>query len=57
MWVTGMRCPPSSKFMGPRPLGALVSRLLVGWLLVFTLLGWLLGWLVGWLLVDWFPDM
>ena len=47
----------------PPPLCALVPGLLVGWLLVFGLLGWLLGWLVscwtvefGWLvgrLVAW----
>ena len=47
MWFNGMLCPPSSQVMPPLPpLCALVPSLLVGWLLVFGLLGTLLGWLV-----------
>ena len=49
--VSGMLCLPSSQFMHPPPLCALVLGLLVGWLLTFGLLGWLLRWLVGcWLI-------
>ena len=52
MRVSRMLCPPSSQVLQPpSPLCALVLSLLVGWLLVFGLLGWLLRWLVGcWLI-------
>ena len=45
--VSSMLCPPSSEVMEspPPPRCALVPGLLVGWLLVFGLLGWLLCWL------------
>ena len=40
MLVSGVVCPPSLQDMeSPPPLCALVSGLLVGWLLVFGLLG------------------
>ena len=46
--VSGMVCPTSSQILQPPPpLCEPVPGLLVGWLLVFGLLGWLLGLLVG----------
>ena len=54
MLVCSMLCPPSSQVMQTPPLCALVRGSLVGWQLVFGLLGWLLGSLVGcWWMGSW----